>query len=256
MKKHYAYYRAKHNKHFNVCFYCGCEATEWDYIPSFALVKEAQALGKSISPKALPSCYECHALLSKCQKDDFSLRMKALNQALERKYKKPLRVFRLWDESELNDMSDEFAFSIRAGMKLGKETQQRLDFTGFELESENAATPFVPKVMAYHIGELQFKTFDDAFDYAITHYGFAEKPFYDECVLFGGDLTLAIASMQNAKRDKQHKDDVGTVVKRFATTHKQNSDFVLRSVRQLMEGPKKYSLEDALDYLYQHYIAK
>ena len=54
---------ASHSKHFNQCFYCGCEATERDYCPPLHMMQSIIDLGEDAEFISIPACYECFALL-------------------------------------------------------------------------------------------------------------------------------------------------------------------------------------------------
>ncbi|MEH6817967.1 MAG: hypothetical protein V7683_15665, partial [Pseudoalteromonas distincta] len=101
-------------QHFNQCFYCGCEATERDHCPPLHMLQSIVDLGEEADFISIPACYECHALLHNERLMTIDERFTKMKKKLATKYAKPLRVYNMWEENELGDMSDEFAHSIQA----------------------------------------------------------------------------------------------------------------------------------------------
>ena len=108
-------------------------------MPTIAHVTSIIDLGEEADFVAIAACYECHALLHNERLMTIDERFSKLKKKLSNKYAKPLRVYNMWEESELGDMSDEFAHSIQAGMKLGKEAAERLAFTGLVMPLKKRA---------------------------------------------------------------------------------------------------------------------
>ena len=206
-------------QHFNQCFYCGCEATERDHCPPLHMLQSIVDLGEEADFISIPACYECHALLHNERLMTIDERFTKLKKKLSNKYAKPLRVYNMWEESELGDMSDDFAHSIQAGMK--------------------------------------FTDFKEALNYCINDLNVQKSDFYKILVEdYQGDFNKALSQYRHRHDKVTAAKDGNTLIKDFSKLHKQNSDFVTRTVKHFISKDPSLTNEGALEKLYNNYIKK
>ncbi|MGX1111428.1 hypothetical protein ACSSVW_000807 [Pseudoalteromonas sp. MBR-15] len=248
---------ASHSKHFNQCFYCGCEATERDYCPPLHMMQSIIDLGEDAEFISIPACYECFALLHNERVLTIDGRFTKVKKKIANKYAKALRVFHMWHENELDDMSDEFVHSIKAGMKLGEEAAQRLDFQGYSYATEDARVTIREKRTEFDVQGIIFYDFKEALNYCINELSVDKSDFYKLVVEdYNGDFNRALSQYRHRHEKVTAATDANTLIKSFAKQHKQNSDFVTRTVTHFINKDPSLTTEGALEKLYTNYIKK
>lgn len=248
---------ASHSKHFNQCFYCGCEATERDYCPPLHMMQSIIDLGEDAEFISIPACYECFALLHNERVLTIDGRFTKVKKKIANKYAKALRVFHMWHENELDDMSDEFVHSIKAGMKLGEEAAQRLDFQGYSYATEDARVTIREKRTEFDVQGIIFYDFKEALNYCINELSVDKSDFYKLVVEdYNGDFNRALSQYRHRHEKVTVATDANTLIKSFAKQHKQNSDFVTRTVTHFINKDPSLTTEGALEKLYTNYIKK
>ncbi|WP_462168876.1 hypothetical protein [Pseudoalteromonas lipolytica] len=248
---------ASHSKHFNQCFYCGCEATERDYCPPLHMMQSIIDLGEDAEFISIPACYECFALLHNERVLTIDGRFTKVKKKIANKYAKALRVFHMWHENELDDMSDEFVHSIKAGMKLGEEAAQRLDFQGYSYSTEDARVTIREKRTEFDVQGIVFYDFKEALNYCINELSVDKSDFYKLVVEdYNGDFNRALSQYRHRHEKVTAATDTNTLIKSFAKQHKQNSDFVTRTVTHFINKDPSLTTEGALEKLYTNYIKK
>ncbi|MBE0350785.1 MULTISPECIES: hypothetical protein [Pseudoalteromonas] len=248
---------ASHSKHFNQCFYCGCEATERDYCPPLHMMQSIIDLGEDAEFISIPACYECFALLHNERVLTIDGRFTKVKKKIANKYAKALRVFHMWHENELDDMSDEFVHSIKAGMKLGEEAAQRLDFQGYSYATEDARVTIREKRTEFDVQGIVFYDFKEALNYCINELSVDKSDFYKLVVEdYNGDFNRALSQYRHRHEKVTAATDANTLIKSFAKQHKQNSDFVTRTVTHFINKDPSLTTEGALEKLYTNYIKK
>lgn len=259
-KKLSGYYQqayAVNSKHFNQCFYCGCEATERDYCPPLHMLQSIVDLGEDAEFISIPACYECFALLHNERVLTIDARFVKVKKKITTKYAKALRIFHMWHESELDDMSDEFVHSIRAGMKLGAEAAERLAFQGYSYATEDTSVTVREKRAEFDVQGKTFYDFKDALNYCINDLGVDRSEFYKLVVEdYNGDFNRALSQYRHRHDRVTAASDADTLIKSFAKQHKQNSDFVTRTVKHFINKDPTLTTEGALEQLYINYIKK
>ncbi|MBG9998318.1 hypothetical protein I6E72_05005 [Pseudoalteromonas sp. NSLLW24] len=244
-------------QHFNQCFYCGCEATERDHCPPLHMLQSIVDLGEEADFISIAACYECHALLHNERLMTIDERFTKMKKKLATKYAKPLRVYNMWEENELGDMSDEFAHSIAAGMKLGKEAAERLAFTGFSYATEDAKVAVREKTKEFDVEGMIFTDFKEALNYCINDLNVQKSDFYKILVEdYQGDFNKALSQYRHRHDKVTAAKDGNTIIKDFSKLHKQNSDFVTRTVKHFISKDPSLTTEGALEKLYNNYIKK
>ena len=250
-----AYACEQHN--FNRCFYCGCEATERDHCPPLHMLQSIIDLGEEAEFISIPACYECHSILHNERLMTIDERFTKLKNKLGSKYAKPLRVYNMWHENELSDMSDEFAHSIKAGMVLGKEAAERLAFSGFSYATEEAKVTVREKTAEFDVEGVIFTDFKEALNYCIGVLKVQKSDFYKILVEdYQGDFNKALSQYRHRHDKVTAAKDGNCLIKDFAKLHKQNSDFVTRTVKHFITKDPSLTTEAALEQLYNNYIKK
>lgn len=257
LASYYQHAYATEQQHFNQCFYCGCEATERDHCPPLHMLQSIVDLGEEAEFISIPACYECYALLHNERLMSIDERFIKLKKKLSTKYAKPLRVYNMWHESELGEMSDEFAHSIQAGMRLGKESAERLAFQGFSYATEEAKVTVREKTKEFDVEGMIFYDFKEALNYCISDLNVHKSDFYKILVEdYNGNFNKALSQYRHRHDKVTAEKDGNSLIKDFAKKHKQNSDFVTRTVKHFIDKAPEMTTEDALDKLYNNYIKK
>ncbi|TMP41938.1 hypothetical protein CWB96_19265 [Pseudoalteromonas citrea] len=257
LSKYYQKALAKSIRFNQLCYYCGCEATDTDFCPPLSHCELVIEFSETADFIAVPSCYECNALLANERDLLLSDRAKKLKRKLAQKYAQAVRVFHIWEQDELSQMSPEFHTSIAAGMRLGKETQDRLDFPNYTLEVAGASVATPHARSEFFVGEQCFDSFKAALEHCYSNYTLQKGKFYtllvEECE---GDFDKALSQyMHRFKKPTEAAPSLDRI-KEFAKQHKQNSDFVARASTQLLKRYPELDLEGALAKLYEDYIAQ
>ncbi|CAH9061936.1 hypothetical protein PSECIP111854_02912 [Pseudoalteromonas sp. CIP111854] len=257
LKKYYKQGAAKQVENARFCYYCGCEATERDYCPPLQHAELVIQFSESADFICVPACYECFALLHNERVLYLDERVKKLKAKLANKYSKALKVYNMWHESELEDMSPEFSHSITAGMALGHEASQRIEFRPFSLETDDAGSIKPMPRQSFAVAQNTFSSFNEAMTFCCEQYDVNKSKFYDLLVKeYAGDFDRALSQYLHRYSKPQTVDLAKNKIKQFAKQHKQNSDFVARATEQFMKKDTKLDIDGALAKLYQDYIAR
>ncbi|MCF6434075.1 hypothetical protein [Pseudoalteromonas sp. MMG022] len=257
LKSYYKRGFAKQVQYANRCYYCGCEATDTDYCPPLVHAELVLEFSENADFISVPACYECYALLHNERVLTLVERVEKLKTKLALKYAKALKVYHMWHEAELHEMSPEFQQSISAGMSLGSEAAQRLAFVPFVLSSDDANEIMPPPREKFTVDDREFTTFDEALNYCFDVLNIQKSKFYDllvkECA---GDFDKALSQYHHRFSTPRVLDVAKEKIKVFAKQHKQNSDFVARATERLMQQDTKLDIDAALAKLYRDYVAR
>lgn len=257
VSQYYQQAYACNQSNFNQCFYCGCEATERDHCPPLHMLQSIIDLSEDADFISIAACYECHALLHNERLLTIDERFIKLKKKLASKYAKPLRVYNMWHENELSDMSDEFAHSIKAGMALGKEAAERMAFAGFSYATEEAKVTVREKTPEFDVEGTVFNDFKQALNYCIDTLKVQRSEFYKILVDdYQGDFNKALSQYRHRHDKVTAAKDGNCLIKEFSKKHKQNSDFVTRTVKHFINKDPSLSTQAALDKLYINYVKK
>lgn len=237
--------RAIHGKDFTFCYYCGCIATEYDIVPKIAA-----------KPLSVPCCRECYKALKTCPKPLVADRMAVAKKAIKKQHGQGLRIYQLWHEEELEEMDRNFVDSIRAGMRLGKETYERLNFKGFPYEIDGHKITDCELIEAEKISVFgqPFEQFRDALHYASKSFRVPKVVLSDLYFDHNQSFDKAIKHYQNALDEKNQQRILSSKCKIFAEKHTQNAKFIERTVIKLMAATDTLSIDAALQKIYRDYI--
>ncbi|MCB5227846.1 hypothetical protein JAO78_013595 [Alishewanella sp. 16-MA] len=240
---------------FNTCFYCGCIASEHDFAPPLKYRDFFLSTQEPADFVKIPSCRECFEHLKSCKAGALEERRVYAKKKLAKKYEKALNIFEMWTEEELAALDFSLSHSIAAGLKLGLETTERLNFPGFNYEAAG-----INHQVHYHLsasfdvfGE-SYSSFREALDYASKAYRipkFTLKEYYAE---HGNSFEKAIHAVHRETAAKEFQKQLTTLCQQFAKQHKQSVIFVHKQVERYLTENDTLSISQALGKLYDERI--
>jgi len=248
---------AVHGQDFNTCFYCGCIATEFDYAPP---KKEAYFFIQTRTEAdfyQVPACKECCVALKQEKSGLVGERADIAKRKIAKKYKKAIHVYQMWNEDEAQELDYNLQKCVQAGIELGRESSRRSLFQGFEFEvdGEKLKIANIP-VSMITVFDHEFSDFRDALEFASTQYRVPKAKLKDLFSEHENSFEAAIESY-HAKMDKSLFDkQLKKLCKTFAKEHKQNVDFVMRTVTYYMKQDDSLSIELALSKLYTERVSQ
>ena len=125
----------------------------------------------------MPACNECTDLLKNENNATLEPRITVLKKRLAEKYKKAIRVFNHWSMEEIEEMDAAFQISLKGGIRLGKETLSRLQFTGFDYEVNGSITRVAkPQREVFRVFDEEFSSFREALAFCQRDIQNQEKP--------------------------------------------------------------------------------
>ncbi|MBE0362555.1 hypothetical protein PULV_a0069 [Pseudoalteromonas ulvae UL12] len=238
------------SEHYHQCFYCGCLATELDYVPPKQYVKDYQLDQDDGDFYAVPSCLECVSLLKKNHAAYVTLRRDKLKQLLAQKYQRAIHVYQVWQEDEIEELDYHLAKSIAAGLILGKESLERVEFSGFSYEVDGHKHHVLPEAkLAIKVDDRVFYTTKEALDYANKTYRIPKATLIDLLEIYNDDYNQAIYRFGQMQLEKEHDKALKKQCGDFAKQHKQNTKFVIRTVEYYLNEDEEMTIQQALEKL-------
>lgn len=107
------------------CVYCGAPASTFDHVPPLHYVARNPDCDERLLKH--PSCAECNSALNGAILLTLKERREYIRQYLRRKYSSYLKM-PLWDEDELEELSDTFAEEIKRASKFAEYVKQRVGY--------------------------------------------------------------------------------------------------------------------------------
>ncbi|NQZ31224.1 MAG: hypothetical protein HRU06_08095 [Oceanospirillaceae bacterium] len=242
-------------EHFNTCFYCGCIATEYDLVPGIKHAEFYLRTREEADFYKVPACRECFYFL----KDDNSAllgqRVDVAKRCLARKYKKAIRIYEVWNIDEIDELDYQLKHSVNAGMILGKESCQRVAFTGFDYEADGVkhSTHFVKNEVFVIFGE-KFDNFRDALEHGHKAYRIPKAKLIELFTEHNHCFDTAINSFHEKLTRKILDKNLKRQCTAFALKHKQNLKFVMRTIELYCTQDQRLTYDMALDKLYLEII--
>ncbi len=253
-KDRYQQLRAKRSCDFNCCYYCGCIATARDYAPPLKFVDYYLATGDSAVFYKLPSCLECETALKNKRLGTLEERMSAANKAISKKYQRAIRVYTMWHPDELDELDYELHRSISAGMALGEEAHQRIQFNGFDYEVDGDTVIASSNKVAFDVFGTQFDSFKMALDYASKTFRIPKAKLNELFCEHSHSFNKAITSFQQQQNDKSYEKELNRLCRDFASLYKQNLSFITRTVTSMLEQDTELTVQQALQKIKTGYI--
>ncbi|MBU2968501.1 hypothetical protein KO527_03900 [Pseudoalteromonas sp. C2R02] len=247
---------AVHGSDFNTCFYCGCIATEFDYAPPKKYAEFYIHTRSEADFYQVPTCKECCSALKQEKSALVGERADIAKRKIAKKYKKAIHVYQMWNEDEAQELDYNLQKCVQAGIGLGKESSIRSQYQGFEFEvdGEKLKIANIPVTMIT-VFDNEFTDFRDALEFASTQYRVPKAKLKDLYSENDNSFEAAI-EIYHAKMDKSLFDKkLKKLCKVFSKEHKQNVDFVLRTVTYYMKQDDNLSIELALNKLYTERVA-
>lgn len=242
---------------FNTCYYCGCIATEVDLVPplryaSFYLLTRSEA-----DFLAVPSCKECCDILKKSKLALLSERFTLLKRTLERRYRKALRVYQMWEDDEADDLDYHLQHSIDAGIRLGEEAYRRVRYQGFKYEVDGVKYDFSAlKTESFDVFGETFQHFRDALAHASHAFQIPKAKLVDLVAETDGDFNQAITSFHDELAAKEFEKELKALCVEFAKKHSQNTKFVMRAAKSYLDNDQDLSIPGALEMLEKDRFSK
>jgi hypothetical protein len=174
---------------------------------------------------------------------------------LARKYKRAVRIYEVWEKDEVEGLDYGLKRSVNAGLKLGKETYDRLRFQGFDFEVEGE------KHSAYYVDLAEFSVFGDNFDnfrdalnYASKAYRIPKAKLIEMFSEHENSFDKAIKAFHLELERKLYEKELKKLCGEFAKEHKQNVKFVMHTVEIYRRNNENMTIEKALKKLYEEQI--
>ncbi len=240
---------------FNTCFYCGCIATEYDKVPPIKLARYFLTTGEEADFYEVPCCRECVELLRGDKSGLLGQRTDVAKSKLAKKYEKAIRVYQLWTLEEMEDFDYNFKTSLTAGIALGKESDERVRFAGYDFEADGQThSAFYIKAEPLSVFGEKFDNFVDALDYASKAYRVPKATMKQLFAEHDNNFDNAIQAFQLEAERVTFEKTLKMLCGEFSAKHKQNISFVLRTVKLYIKQDKELTIEAALDKLHEKYI--
>ena len=242
-----------------VCYYCGCEAESKfnDFSPKKSDLAFYLQTRETCSFAIVQCCKECFEFLINCRIPVIEQRKKHVNKSIKKKYKRALNIYECWNEDEFEDLSPAFIISIKAGITLGKEAFDRIQFAGYKYEINGTI---------HHINSTEVKTytvFGEAFDHFRDALQHASKSYrinintLKQCLIDNNiDFDEAITAYHEKINQTKLEKELHKISKIFALKHKQNIKFVKSTLRTFLVKNPHLSKKECLELIYQAYIKK
>ncbi|MCJ8312949.1 MAG: hypothetical protein HRU38_12250 [Saccharospirillaceae bacterium] len=257
--KYYSRARPVDVRFHGVCYYCGCEAESKfeDFIPQKIDI-EFYLQTKEACPFAIVQCCkECHYFLMNCRSAVIKDRKKYINKSIKRKYGRALNIYERWSEDEFEDLSDSIIKSIIAGMKIGKESDDRIQFSGYEYEIDGTIHHKNEiEVKIYQVFGEEFDDFRKALQYASKSYRINITVLKQRLIDNQIDFDKAIKTYHAELEQKLLEKQIDKLSKEFALKHKQNKNFVKSALSAYIQINPLLSMPQNLDLIYQERIKK
>ena len=238
-----------------ICFYCGCESEFSDYVPPIRYKNFYIRTNETAVFSSVPCCKECLNFLNDCDQGTVEERKIHVNDRIGAKYSKALTIFKRWDESEIIDLDESFAISIRAGIILGSESQSRMRYSGFEYEI-NGSLVRVDKredVLFDVFGEI-FDDYNHALKYASKAYKINIVVLEEWLKQTEADFCLAIDSFFANQKKQLFEKNKSKLCRAFSKKHAQNSKLMRSMLDSYLDMYPEYSVEYCLQLMLEERI--
>ncbi|VVP08728.1 hypothetical protein [Pseudomonas fluorescens] len=240
---------------FGRCYYCGCEATEQDFVPPLKFIEFYEKHYGTDYRMEVPCCVECRGFLTTVNASNLEDRLKIVKKCISSKYKKALRIYSSWDSNDLDELSNSLKKSISAGISLGEEASNRLRFDGYSYEYEGQRQYSTDKQCTnYEVLGEKFDKLRDALLFASRSYKINIHKLEDYFLQTGGDISEAVATYfsdaERALLDKKIKEQCVD----FCKLHNQSQKFVEKTVRIYIDRFEGESIEWCLDKIYRERV--
>lgn len=230
--------------------------TEYDHAPPLRYAKFYIQTREEADFYRVPSCRECFEFLKPEKSALLSQRADIVNKKLAQKYKMAIRIYEMWDHDEVDELDYNLKKSVLAGLSLGEEASQRMQFNGFDFEADGEKhTAYYNEPLVLTVFGKEFDNFRDALDYASKSSRITKGKLRDLFSEHNQNFDAAINSHHKAIERKLYEKNLKAQCKSFAGQHKQNIKFVMSTVERYLAEDENLTLITALEKLYQERIA-
>ncbi|EPJ44969.1 MAG: hypothetical protein OFPI_38500 [Osedax symbiont Rs2] len=242
---------ALHSENFHSCFYCGCIAAKYDLAPPLKFADFYLKTREDADFYKVPACRECFDFLKNDKSPLLGQRVDVAKRKLARKYQRAIRIYEVWDHDEIGDLGYQLKHSINAGIVLGKESYQRIKFKGFDFEAdgEKHSAHYVDNEVFTVFGE-KFDIFRDALDYASKAYRIPKAKLITMFTEHNNCFDTAINLFQQKIARNSYEKELKQKCRAFSLEHKQNLQFVMRTIELFCQQDHSLTIEMALAKLY------
>jgi len=248
---HYHLLVPTRSNHFNTCFYCGCIAATHDYAPPQQYLQFYLATREASEFLKVPSCNECFELLKTCKAGTLDERCKFAKTKLAKKYEKALSIYDMWTVEELAGLDFSLRHSIEAGLKLGAETTERLNFFGFDYEAGGINQLVADSApLVFDVFGERFNSFREALDFASKAYRIPKNALKEAFADNGNSFEQAINTIHQQVAEKEFNQQLKQQCAAFAKQHKQAVIFVHKQVERYLSENADMTITEALQHLY------
>jgi len=248
---------ALHSKDFNTCFYCGCIATKYDLAPPIKFAQFYLTTHEEADFYSVPACRECFDFLKNDKSALLGQRVDIAKRKLVQKYQRAIRIYEVWEQDEIDDLSYQLKHSVNAGMVLGKESSERVKFAGFDFEAdgEKHSAHYV-KNEVFTVFDEKFDNFRGALDYASKAYRIPKAKLIEMFTVYNNCFDTAINIHHQKIAGRIFDKHLKAQCRDFSLKHQQNIKFVMRTVESFCEQDQSLTVEMALRKLYRERLKK
>lgn len=240
-----------------ICYYCGCESEFQDHAPPVRHASFYITSGENCSFTRIAACKECMQFLERCHDGLIEERKKFINKKIQKKYGKALNIYERWSNDEIVDMDKSLAYSIQAGLNLGKEAYQRLMFPGFEYEIEgNVFHARRKNVETFTVFGEEFDNFRNALQYAARSYKININILKEWLIQNNAVFDDAINAYFKYQEEERIRKQKQKLCAEFSKKHKQNVNFVKGALDAYIEANPYLSMEECLQLILVERVMK
>lgn len=232
----YTYLTPKRVADIGVCFFCGSEADGQACCPPEKFSDELR--GPAYDYVSVAACHECCAALKNERVGTLQEQRELARHNIQKKYSLALRLFQLWDEAEAEELkreSSSFYGSVSAALVLGEEANNRLRYSGFDVE-EGVYAQVEEDAGDYRVFDQTFSSYKEALHFASRSYGVDIAFLASYATPRNPEFDRGIGHWQRMVEEQLQRDlQVKAVVERFVKQYKLDKKLVERSVRRLVD---------------------
>ncbi len=206
----------------------------------------------------IPACKECRDFLLDCKEGKIDERFDYVKIRIAKKYRKALSIYHSWkNDDALDEMSESFKKSIKAGLSLGHEADDRLRYQGFDFEFDGWIRPRrVVEAISYDVYGEKFDLLRDALLYASENYRVNINVLKERIMDNGGDFNQAIKNYHDEIERDLFDKKKSKLSREFAQRHNQNLTFIQRSLEHYLEVLDTNDVARCLDEIYAERVKK
>jgi len=247
---------------WNVCYYCGDVESGVDYVPPLEVASFFDNTGESADFFKVPCCSECKSIVGKEVHALLESRAEYIRDRLAKKYEKQWKKTQVWSESEVEMLVEsEGETSITKSLKAIVESEtdliSRLKFSGYSFEVNGSKYQSSKNVSSkFHILGIDFDTFKEALQYAVSNYGIKTEVLYEYAIKAGGRLDEAVEKIFEEQNRLLLEKEFRASASEIATKYTVPRNWVLRTLESLKKEHPRLSVSEWCDIIAEKYVKK